>query len=110
MAFNSAPSGYFPNINMGEVVSGTTGVFSPWSNLENINSSTSGDIRQLAYSFNQGMYDAYSIIPTSGQSSQMSLNRSQSFNSDTVLRRRFTSTFNLAASGLEFLIVFESGV
>jgi hypothetical protein len=110
MSFNPAPSGYFPNINMGQVVSGTTGVFIPWSNLENINSSTSGDVRQLAYAFNEAMNNTYSTLPASGQSLEMSLTRAQSFNSDTVLRRRFISTFNVAFSGLEFIMVFESGV
>lgn len=110
MAFNPAPSGYFPNINVGEVVSGTTGVFIPWSNLENFNSSTSGDIRQLAYALNQAIYEGYSVLPSSGLSSQMNITRSQNFPSDTVLRRRYTNTFNVAFSGLEFTMVFESGV
>jgi len=37
MPFNPAPSGYFPGINTGAVVSSVTGVFIPWSSLENFN-------------------------------------------------------------------------
>lgn len=110
MSFNPAPSGYFPGINMGAVVSSVTGVFIPWSSLENVNASTSGDVRQLAYAFNEAMFEAYDNLPSSGISSQMTLTRSQSFPSETVLRRRFINTFNVGFSGLDFTLIYESGV
>ena len=109
MSFNPAPSGYFPNINVGEVVSGVTGVFIPWTDLENFNSSTSGDIRQLVYGFNEAVYEAYAALPTSGLPSQIRLVRSQAFPSDSVLRRTYNTTINLAFSG-DFTVVYESGV
>lgn len=109
MAFNPAPSGYFPGINVGQVVSGTTGVFIPWSSLENFNSSTSGDIRQLVYAFNQGVYENYATLPSSGLPAQFKIVRSQAFPSDSVLRRTFNTTINLAFSG-DLTVVYESGV
>lgn len=110
MAFNPSPTGYFPNINVGEVVSGVTGVFIPWSNLENFTTSTSGDIRQLVYAFNEAVYAGYDSLTSSGLSSEMNISRTQNFPSDSTLRRRYTSTLNLAFSGLNFTVVYESGV
>lgn len=109
MAFNPAPSGYFPNINVGEVVSGTTGVFIPWSDLESYTSSTSGDIRQLVYGFNQAVYEAYAALPASGRPTQMSISRGQAFPSDNVVRRTFTTVINASFSG-DLVVVYESGV
>ena len=110
MPFNPAPSGYFPGINTGAIVGGATGVFIPYADLENYNTSTSGDIRQLAYSFNQAIFEAYDNLSSSGLSSQMSITRSQSFPTETVLRRRFINTFNVGFSGLNFTMIYESGV
>lgn len=109
MPFNPAPSGYFPGINVGAVVSSVTGVFIPWSSLENFNSSTSGDIRQLVYAFNQGVYENYATLSSSGLSSQFRITRSQAFPSDSVFRRTFNTTINLAFSG-DLTVAYESGV
>ena len=84
MTFNPAPSGYFPGINTGAVVGGATGVFIPYEDLENYDTNTSGDVRQLSYAFNEAMFSAYEDLPSTGVSSQMTLTRSQSFPSETV--------------------------
>lgn len=110
MAFDPNPAGYFPGINTGAIVGGATGVFIPYEDLENYDTSTSGDIRQLAYAFNEAIFEAYDELPSSGRSVEMSLSRTQNFPSEDILRRRFISTFNVAFSGLEFTMVFESGV
>jgi hypothetical protein len=109
MAFNPAPSGYFSNINVGQVVSGTTGVFIPWSNLENFNSSTSGDIRQLVYAFNQAVATEYNSLPNSGLSTQFSIRVSQVFPDVNTIKKTYTTSVNLAFSG-DLGVVYESGV
>ncbi len=109
MAFNPAPSGYFPGINVGEVVGGVTGVFIPWSDLENFDTSTSGDIRQLVYGFSEAVYETYVALPSSGLSSQFKITRSQTFPSDNILRKTYNTTINLAFSG-DLTVVYESGV
>lgn len=110
MVFNPAPSGYFPNINVGAVISSVTGVFIPWTDLENFNTSTSGDIRQLFYSINEAVFDTSDLLSSANASTQMSVTRSQSFPTSTTLRRRFVNTFNVSFSGLDFNVSYESGV
>lgn len=110
MAFNPAPSGYFPGINVGAVISSVTGVFIPWSDLENFNTSTSGDIRQLFYAMNEAVFNVSDSLPIADVSTQMNLTRSQSFPSSTTLRRRYVNTFNVSFSGLDFNMSYESGV
>jgi len=110
MSFNPDPSGYFPGINTGAIVGGATGVFIPYEDLENYDTSTSGDIRQLAYAFNEAIFETYNELPSSGRSVEMSLTRTQSFPSEDVLRKRFINTFNVSFSGLDFTLVYESGV
>ena len=109
MPFNPAPSGYFPGINTGAVVSSVTGVFIPWSSLENFNASTSGDIRQLVYAFNEAVADEYLSLTSANRPSQMTISRNQTFNSATVIRKQFSTSVNLAYSG-DLTMVFESGV
>lgn len=109
MAFNAAPSGYFPDIDVGAVITGVTGVFIPWSNLENFNTSTSGDIRQLIYSFDEAVADAYLSLATNDKPTQMVITRSQSMPSATGIRKVYNHTINLAFSG-DLTVVYESGV
>lgn len=109
MPFNPAPSGYFPGINTGAVVSSVTGVFIPWSSLENYNASTSGDIRQLVYSFNEAVADTYLSLSSANRPVEMSISRNQTFSSATVIRKQYGNSFNLAFSG-DLSMVFESGL
>lgn len=95
MPFNISPTGYFPNI-----VPSSTGVFIPYTNLESYDATTSGDIRQLVYSFIESVADQYLSLPSSGLSNQMSITRSASVPSDNVVRKVYTVTMNLSFSGL----------
>jgi hypothetical protein len=119
MSFNAAPSGYFPGINTGAIVSGATGVFIPYTDLENYDVSTSGDIRQLVYAFNEAIANTYLSLDVNDRPTQMSINRSQNFSSPTVIRKVYGTSFNLAFSGTVTNggqkcyttdVVFESGV
>lgn len=109
MAFNPAPSGYFPGINTGAVVSSVTGVFIPWSNLENFNASTSGDIRQLVYAFNDAVATKYLNLATADKPSKMTIRLSESVPSTGVLRQTYTNILDLALT-MDFSVAYESGV
>lgn len=109
MAFNPAPSGYFPGINTGAVVSSVTGVFIPWTSLENFDASTSGDIRQLVYAFNEAVADTYLNLATADKPSKMTIRLSESVPSTGVLRKTFTNILDLALT-MNFSVAYESGV
>jgi len=95
MAFNISPTGYFSGI-----IPSSTGVYIPYTALESYNASTSGDIRQLVYSFMESVADKYLDLPSSGTSTQMKVTRTSSVPSDNVLRKVYTVSVNLAFSGL----------
>ena len=95
MAFNSSPTGYFPNIKVS-----STGVFIPYTDLESYNINTSGDVRQLAYSFIDAFANEYLSLPSSGKSDEVNVTRIWSAQSDTVLRKVYTYSFDLAFSGV----------
>lgn len=97
MPFNPSPTGYFPgilNLASGNAVN-TSGVFIPYVDLESYNASTSGDIRQLIYSFNEAVTDAYLALATADRPAQLTLSRVQSVPSDNVVRKTYTITANL---------------
>ena len=95
MAFNPSPTGYFPHI-----VTSSSGVFIPYSDFESYTISSSGDIKQLAYSFIDAVANTYTNLPSSGQTSNMTVTRSWSAQSNTVLKKVYTFSFNLAFSGI----------
>lgn len=111
MPFNPSPTGYFPNINVAQVVGGVTGVFIPWDDLIRFDVNSSGDIRQFFYSVNERMYQGYSNVSSSGLSSKMNVQRNASFTSNTVLRRKYTNTFDLSfSSGYIGNVAYETGL
>jgi hypothetical protein len=95
MAFDISPTGYFSGI-----IPSSTGVYIPYTALESYKVGTSGDIRQLVYSFIEAIADKYLTLPSSGTSTQMSITRSASVPSDNVVRKVYTVSMNLAFSGL----------
>ena len=104
MAFNPYPTGYFANINVTGVISGVTGVFIPYSDLESFNytvaTANSGDIRQLVYSLIEPVADEYLSLATADKPVQMTVSRTATVPSDNVLRKTYTLTMNLSFSGL----------
>lgn len=102
MPFNPSPTGYFigiQNLSSGDTV-GSSGVFIPYTSLESYNPSTTGDIRQLVYSFIERFNDVYVGLPTADRSSQLSINRSATIPSDNVIRNTYSVVVNLGYSGL----------
>lgn len=95
MSFNPSPTGYFPGI-----VTSSSGVFIPYSDFESYNATTSGDIKQLAYSFLDAVAEVYTNLSSSGTSTNMSVARSWSAINNTTLKKVYNFSFNLAFSGI----------
>lgn len=102
MPFNPSPTGYFAGI--ANLATGDTapasGVFIPYTSLESYNASTSGDIRQLVYSFIESVYDEYVSLATADRPAQMTVSRTSSVPSDNIIRNTYTVIVNLSYSGL----------
>ena len=102
MAFNPSPTGYFPSIAI--LASGdaapTSGVFIGYSDLESYNVSTTGDIRQLIYSFVEAVTDEYLGLATADRPTQVSITRTSSVPSDDIIRKTYSITINLAVAGV----------
>ena len=95
MSFNPSPTGYFPGIQCS-----ASGVFIPYSNFESYKVGTSGDIRELIYSFIEKVSDVYSDLVTADQSTQTTIRKSSTIPVDNVIRNIYTVTINLSYSGL----------
>jgi hypothetical protein len=102
MPFNPSPTGYFPgilNLGSGNIVN-TSGVFIPYSDLESYSPSTSGDIRQLIYSFNEAVIDSYLELATADRPGQLTMSRSNTIPSDNIVRKTYSITVNLTFGDL----------
>lgn len=110
MSFNAHPSGYFPGVDTEAVVSGETGVFIPYADLEGYNVASKNDIRQLIYGFLEGATNVYVDLASSDKSAKMSLRKTQSSPSTSVLRKTYTSVIDVSISGFDLEVVDESGV
>lgn len=97
MAFNPSPTGYFSgiaNLASGNSVS-TSGVFIPYDNLESYNVATSGDIRQLAYSFIEALSSQYSSLSTADRPTKMLVTKTSVVPNNNTIRNTYNITFNL---------------
>ena len=95
MSFNPAPTGYFPN-----AVIDYMGIFIPYTDFESYNIDSSGDIRQLVYSFNNQIANVYESLSVDNRSNDMVVSSSQGFITNTSVRKNFSLNFNLAFSGV----------
>lgn len=107
MAFDPYPTGYFPNINVSGEIGGVTGVFIPYSDLESfdydIAVSSSGDVRQLIYSFIEAVSDRYLSLATTNRPSQVTISRSSTVPNDTTVRKSYAFTINVALGPTEVI-------
>ncbi len=107
MSFDPSPTGYFPNINVTGIINSVTGVFIPYSDLESFDytvaTSESGDIRQLIYSFVEGVSDRYLSLATTDRPSQVTLSRASIVPNDTTVRKTYTFTINVALGPTEVI-------
>jgi len=95
MPFNPAPTGYFSN-----AIIDSSGIFIPYSDFESYNIDSSGDIRQLVYSFNNQVANIYESLTSDNRSNDMIVSSSQGFVTNTSIRKNFSLSFNLAFSGV----------
>lgn len=95
MAFNPSPTGYFPGLT-----TSSSGVFIPYSALESYKVNTSGDVKQLAYSFLDAFAYKYTNLLTADKTDTITVASSWTAQSETVLKKVYTYSFNLAFSGL----------
>lgn len=97
MAFNPSPTGYFPSITI--LASGdaspNSGVFIGFSDLDTYSVSTTGDVRELIYSFVEAVSDTYLNLATADKPTQVSITRTASVPSDNVIRKTYSITVNL---------------
>lgn len=102
MAFNPAPTGYFPSwqiLTPSDNPTGT-GVFIDFADLETYDVSTTGDVRQLLYSFVEAYTDEHLSLATADRPSQVTITRTQSVPSEDVIRKTYSITINLAVAGV----------
>lgn len=107
MAFNPSPTGYFPSWTI--LASGDSspdsGVFIAYSDFESYNASTTGDVRQLLYSFVEAYTDEHLSLATADKPSQVTITKTQSVPEEDVVRKTYSITINLAVAG--FTVVDE---
>lgn len=108
MAFNPYPTGYFPHINYTGVIGSETGVFIPYEDLESFDytvaTAESGDIRQLVYSFVEAVADHYlGVVATADRPSQLTVTRSSTVPSDSVIRKVYGFTINVELGDTEVI-------
>lgn len=95
MSYNPHPSAYFPNC-----IINTTGIFIPFTDFESYNSDTSGDIRQLSYSFLDAVASTYLSLSSTDKPSQINISRSYQAISDSSINKSYVYSFNLSFSGV----------
>jgi hypothetical protein len=84
MAWSPTQSGYmnpgrfFPGCSGQLVVGGVTGVFIPYSSLESYGTSTSGDVRELAYSILDKVASGMAILSTANKPTKFTISKSVS--------------------------------
>ena len=101
MPFNTSPTGIF---GTGIVVNGT-GITIPYSTLESYNSSTSGDVRELIYSFLEKVSDVIGSLPTTGtgntKPNKMTVLKSTNVINEDTLRKTFSVGIDLNIQSLD---------
>lgn len=96
MPFDISPVNYFP-----DMVAGASGVTIPYSNLESYKAATSGDVRELGYSFLERVADTYLALSTANKSSKFGVTRTASIVNDTTIRKVYTVTVDLNIGDLD---------
>lgn len=102
MAFNPSPTGYFPSWTI--LASGgsapDSGVFIAYSDFDTYNSATTGDVRQLLYSFVEAYTDTHLGLVSADRPSQVTISRTQSVPEEDTIRKTYSITINLAVEGV----------
>lgn len=105
MSYTTNPTGIFGT----GVYATVSGIVIPYSALESYSVSTSGDVRELTYSFLEKMADVVTTLPTTGTNSRwnkLNVTRGVSVVNDEVLRKTYNVSIDLNIQSLD--VVDES--
>lgn len=100
MAYTENPTGVFGT----GVSTNGTGITIPYSALESYSSATSGDVRELIYSFLEKVSDVVLALPTTGVNgrwSKVTVSRGTTVISDETLRKTYTIGVDLNIQSLD---------
>lgn len=99
MPFNTNPTGIFPNATLNG-----TGITIPFADLESYKTATSGDVRELVYSFLEKVSDVVGSLPVTGAVSRpnkMSVTKSVNVINEDTLRKTYTIGIDLNIQSLD---------
>jgi hypothetical protein len=105
---------FFPGLIAGpSTVTGTSGVFIPFSALESYNVGNSGEIGELVYSivdkFNTGINNLSGVATaTEDLPAKFSTTRTTTLTSDSTARKTFSLSFDLNVSSAKYDLQSES--
>lgn len=102
MAFNPSPTGYFPSweiLSSGDTAT-SSGVFISFSDFDTYDTATTGDVRQLLYSFVEAYTDEHLSLVTADRPTQVTITRTQSVPEEDVIRKTYSITINLEVAGV----------
>jgi hypothetical protein len=108
MAYSAAsgnPGRFFTGANV-TTVSAVSGIFIPFSALESYSIATSGDIRELAYSFLDKFVTGLNALGNDGPTKVVAT-RATTITSDTTAQKVFNVTFDLNTSSTVYDVVDE---
>lgn len=92
---NMSPARFFPNVQITDPAGGTnSGIFIPFSNLESYKVTTSGDIREFAYSVLDKVASGIAVLTTSNRPTKFNISKNVSA-SETSAQKTFIVSFNL---------------
>ena len=102
MAFDPSPTGYFSSWEImasGDMAS-SSGVFISFDDFDTYNSATTGDVRQLLYSFVEAYTDRHLTLVTADRPTQVTITRTSSVPAEDVIRKTYSITINLEVAGV----------
>jgi hypothetical protein len=108
MAWSPSQSG---NMNPGRFFPGCSGtaneIVIPYSALESYNASTSGDIRELTYSFLDVVTSGINALSAQNRPTKFNISRTYNSLNETTVRKTYTVTTDLNISNVNYDVVDE---
>lgn len=100
MPFNTNPTGIFPGATLTN-----SGITIPYADLESYGVSTSGDVRELIYSFLERVSDVVSSLPATGlgnsKPNKITVVKSTNVINEDTLRKTFSIGIDLNIQSLD---------
>lgn len=109
VAASGFPTRYFPGLIAGSgTVTGTSGVFIPFSALESYNVANSGETSELVYSIVDKFSTVVNNLPTDDLPTKFSVSRSTVLTGDNTATKTFSVSFDLNVSSAVYDVQSES--